>query len=45
MLQLIQDKNNTDQLLKEELDIGNKRNNLQNRQKRLIQAREYLVKF
>ncbi|KAM9454440.1 interferon-induced GTP-binding protein MxA [Clarias gariepinus] len=45
MLQLIQEKNNTDQLLKEDHDIGSKRNNLQNRQKRLMEARDYLVKF
>lgn len=45
MLQLIQDQSNTDQLLKEDYDIGSKRNNLQNRQNRLRQAREYLVKF
>ncbi|KAF5889618.1 interferon-induced GTP-binding protein Mx1 [Clarias magur] len=45
MLQLIQEKDNTDQLLKEDHDIGSKRNNLQNRQKRLMEARNYLVKF
>ncbi|XP_053471503.1 interferon-induced GTP-binding protein MxA [Ictalurus furcatus] len=45
MLQLMQDKNATDQLLKEDHDIGNKRNNLQSRQKRLMEARNYLVKF
>ncbi|KAB5523263.1 hypothetical protein PHYPO_G00150480 [Pangasianodon hypophthalmus] len=45
MLQLIQDKNNAEQLLKEDHDIGSKRNNLQNRQKRLLEARNYLVKF
>ncbi|KAI5616071.1 interferon-induced GTP-binding protein MxA, partial [Silurus asotus] len=45
MLQLMQDKNNTDHLLKEDHDIGSKRTNLQSRQKRLMEARNYLVKF
>lgn len=45
MLQLIQDKNDTDALLREDHDIGSKRNNLQSRQRRLMQARDYLVKF
>ncbi|XP_060754445.1 interferon-induced GTP-binding protein Mx1-like [Neoarius graeffei] len=45
MLQLMQDKSNMDQLLKEDHDIGNKRSNLHSRQKRLKEARNYLVKF
>ncbi|TSK17736.1 Interferon-induced GTP-binding protein Mx1 [Bagarius yarrelli] len=45
MLQLLQDKSSTDQLLKEDHDIGNKRSSLQSRQKRLTEARNYLVKF
>ncbi|XP_060791630.1 interferon-induced GTP-binding protein Mx1-like [Neoarius graeffei] len=45
MLQLIQDKNNMELLLKEDHDIGNKRSNLESRQKRLMKARNYLVKF
>ncbi|XP_027011998.2 interferon-induced GTP-binding protein MxA [Tachysurus fulvidraco] len=45
MLQLLQEKSNTDQLLKEDHDIGSKRNNLQGRLKRLMEARDYLVKF
>ncbi|XP_036419898.1 interferon-induced GTP-binding protein Mx1-like [Colossoma macropomum] len=45
MLQLMQDKDSTDELLKEDYDIGNKRTNLLSRQKRLMQARSYLVKF
>ncbi|GAA6091051.1 interferon-induced GTP-binding protein MxA [Tachysurus ichikawai] len=45
MLQLLQEKSNTDQLLKEDHDIGSKRNNLQSRLKRLMEARKYLVRF
>uniref|UniRef100_A0AAR2IPB2 Interferon-induced GTP-binding protein Mx n=1 Tax=Pygocentrus nattereri TaxID=42514 RepID=A0AAR2IPB2_PYGNA len=45
MLQLMQDKDSTDELLKEDYDIGSKRANLLSRQKRLMQARSYLVKF
>uniref|UniRef100_A0AAR2IVL9 Interferon-induced GTP-binding protein Mx n=1 Tax=Pygocentrus nattereri TaxID=42514 RepID=A0AAR2IVL9_PYGNA len=43
MLQLMQDKDSTDELLKEDYDIGSKRANLLSRQKRLMQARSYLV--
>ncbi|XP_076879385.1 interferon-induced GTP-binding protein Mx3-like [Brachyhypopomus gauderio] len=45
MLQLIQNKDSTDDLLKEDFDIGSKRAALQSRQKRLMQARSYLVEF
>uniref|UniRef100_A0A8B9KF04 Myxovirus (influenza) resistance A n=1 Tax=Astyanax mexicanus TaxID=7994 RepID=A0A8B9KF04_ASTMX len=45
MLQLIQDKDCTETLLKEDHDIGNKRANLLSRQKRLMKAHSYLVKF
>uniref|UniRef100_A0A3P9H9M3 Interferon-induced GTP-binding protein Mx n=1 Tax=Oryzias latipes TaxID=8090 RepID=A0A3P9H9M3_ORYLA len=45
MLQMIQDKENLDFLLKEDFDIGSKRATLQNRLKRLLQARAYLVEF
>uniref|UniRef100_A0A674N6G6 Interferon-induced GTP-binding protein Mx n=1 Tax=Takifugu rubripes TaxID=31033 RepID=A0A674N6G6_TAKRU len=45
MLQLLQDRENTELFLKEDLDVGTKRAALQSRQKRLTQAREYLVKF
>ncbi|TWW61792.1 interferon-induced GTP-binding protein Mx-like [Takifugu flavidus] len=45
MLQLLQDRENTELFLKEDLDVGNKRVGLQSRHKRLTQAREYLVKF
>lgn len=45
MLQLLHDKDNIDELLKEENDISCKQNNLQNCQKRLTEAREYLAKF
>ncbi|KAI4886761.1 hypothetical protein NFI96_027917 [Prochilodus magdalenae] len=45
MLQLMQDKDSTEHLLKEDYDIGNKRANLLSRQKRLMQAHSYLVKF
>ncbi|MBN3312013.1 MX3 protein, partial [Atractosteus spatula] len=45
MLQMLQDKDSVNQLLKEDLDIGNKRSVLQNRLKRLTKARSYLVNF
>ncbi|RVE72746.1 hypothetical protein OJAV_G00044440 [Oryzias javanicus] len=45
MLQTIQDKESSDFLLKEDFDIGTKRTTLQNRLKRLMQARAYLVEF
>ncbi|XP_006639146.2 interferon-induced GTP-binding protein Mx3-like [Lepisosteus oculatus] len=45
MLHMLQDKDSVDQLLKEDLDIGNKRSVLQNRLKRLTKARSYLVNF
>lgn len=45
MLQLLQDKDNTELMLKEDYDIGTKRVALQSRLKRLTQARAYLVKF
>ncbi|XP_069367181.1 interferon-induced GTP-binding protein Mx [Paralichthys olivaceus] len=45
MLQMLQDKENLELLLKEELDIGCKRAALQSRHKRLMKARTYLVKF
>eukprot|EP00064_Thunnus_orientalis_P023614 superscaffoldBa00009114_g23864 len=45
MLQVLQDKENMEFLLKEDLDIGRKRSTLQSRLKRLMQARAYLVEF
>uniref|UniRef100_A0A4W4GWI0 Interferon-induced GTP-binding protein Mx n=1 Tax=Electrophorus electricus TaxID=8005 RepID=A0A4W4GWI0_ELEEL len=42
MLQLMQEKDSTEHLLKEDFDIGSKRAALQSRQKRLMQARGYL---
>ncbi|XP_071349759.1 interferon-induced GTP-binding protein Mx [Trachinotus anak] len=45
MLQMLQDKENVEFLLKEDLDIGNKRAALQSRLKRLMKARAYLVEF
>uniref|UniRef100_A0A4W4GPL5 Interferon-induced GTP-binding protein Mx n=1 Tax=Electrophorus electricus TaxID=8005 RepID=A0A4W4GPL5_ELEEL len=45
MLQLMQEKDSTEHLLKEDFDIGSKRAALQSRQKRLMQARGYLVEF
>ncbi|XP_062866764.1 interferon-induced GTP-binding protein Mx1-like [Trichomycterus rosablanca] len=45
MLHLVQDKNNIEQLLKEDRDIENKRTNLERREKRLKEARSYLFKF
>ncbi|XP_047203749.1 interferon-induced GTP-binding protein Mx-like [Girardinichthys multiradiatus] len=45
MLQMLQDKENVDFLLKEDYDIGSKRAALQSRMKRLTEARSYLVEF
>nr|AAI17639.1 Myxovirus (influenza) resistance A [Danio rerio] len=45
MLQLLQDKDGVDNLLKEDCDIGQKRENLLSRQKRLMKARSLLVTF
>ncbi|KAK2862442.1 hypothetical protein Q5P01_001975 [Channa striata] len=45
MLQMLQDKENVEVLLKEDFDIGSKRAALQSRLKRLMQARAYLVEF
>ncbi|KAL0978539.1 hypothetical protein UPYG_G00171860 [Umbra pygmaea] len=45
MLQMLQDKENVEQLLKEDCDIGHKRAGLQNKLKRLMMARSYLVEF
>ncbi|KAG7229579.1 hypothetical protein INR49_012594 [Caranx melampygus] len=45
MLQMLQDKENVDFLLKEDFDIGNKRAALQSRLNRLMKARAYLVEF
>uniref|UniRef100_A0A3B3TK53 Interferon-induced GTP-binding protein Mx n=1 Tax=Poecilia latipinna TaxID=48699 RepID=A0A3B3TK53_9TELE len=45
MLQMLQDKENVDFLLKEDYDIGNKRDALQSRTKRLMEARRYLAEF
>lgn len=45
LLQLLQDKENTESLLMEDSDVGIKRLSLQSRLKRLTQARAYLVKF
>lgn len=45
ILQLLQDKENVEFLLKEDYDIGNKRAALQSRHKRLMKARAYLLKF
>ncbi|XP_029907834.1 interferon-induced GTP-binding protein Mx [Myripristis murdjan] len=45
MLQMIQDKENMEFLLKEDMDIGVKRSALQSRLKRLMKARSYLVEF
>lgn len=43
MIKLIQDKDNTDELLTEENDITNKRDNLKSRHKRLTEARNRLA--
>ncbi|XP_070693706.1 interferon-induced GTP-binding protein Mx [Pempheris klunzingeri] len=45
MLQVMQDKENSEFLLREDLDIGSKRAALQSRLKRLMKARAYLVEF
>ncbi|KAG5852399.1 hypothetical protein ANANG_G00062000 [Anguilla anguilla] len=45
MLQMLQDKENVELLLKEDYDIGSKRAALQSRLKRLTQARSYLLEF
>lgn len=45
MLQLLQDKEKIESLVKEDCDVGTKRASLQSRLKRLTQARAYLVKF
>ncbi|MEQ2208519.1 hypothetical protein XENOCAPTIV_004096, partial [Xenoophorus captivus] len=45
MLQMLQDKENVDFLLKEDYDTGTKRAALQSRMKRLTEARSYLVEF
>lgn len=45
MLQTLQEKDNIEQLLKEDIDIGSKRAALQNKLKRLMKARSYLVEF
>lgn len=45
MLQMLQDKENVELLLKEDYDIGSKRAGLQSRLKRLLEARAYLVEF
>lgn len=45
MLQVLQDKENMEFLLKEDSDIGSKRAALQNRLTRLMKARAYLVEF
>ncbi|XP_028970056.2 interferon-induced GTP-binding protein Mx3 [Esox lucius] len=45
MLQMMHEKENTEQLLKEDFDIGSKRAGLQSKLKRLLKARNYLVEF
>lgn len=45
MLQMLQDKDNVEFLLKEDYDIGTKRAALQSRHKRLMKARAYLIEF
>ncbi|XP_044023594.1 interferon-induced GTP-binding protein Mx isoform X2 [Siniperca chuatsi] len=45
MMQVLQDKENLEFLLKEDSDIGSKRAALQSRLKRLMKARAYLVEF
>lgn len=45
MLQTLQEKDNIEQLLKEDIDIGSKRAALQSKLKRLMKARSYLVEF
>lgn len=45
MLQLLQDKDGVDDLLKEDFDIGQKRESLLSRQNRLMKARSLLVTY
>ncbi|XP_073722461.1 interferon-induced GTP-binding protein MxA [Misgurnus anguillicaudatus] len=45
MLQLLQEKDAVDDLLKEDYDIGQKRENLLNRKKRLLNAQHLLITF
>ncbi|KAG7463692.1 hypothetical protein MATL_G00179310 [Megalops atlanticus] len=45
MLQMLQDKENVELLLKEDFDIGSKRATLQSRLSRLMKARSYLLEF
>uniref|UniRef100_A0A8C8I387 Uncharacterized protein n=1 Tax=Oncorhynchus tshawytscha TaxID=74940 RepID=A0A8C8I387_ONCTS len=45
MLQTLQEKDQIEQLLKEDIDIGSKRAALQSKLKRLMKARSYLVEF
>ncbi|XP_032369867.1 interferon-induced GTP-binding protein Mx [Etheostoma spectabile] len=45
MLQMLQDRENLEFLLKEDCDIGGQRAALQSRLKRLMKARKYLVEF
>ncbi|XP_048835188.1 interferon-induced GTP-binding protein Mx3-like [Brienomyrus brachyistius] len=45
MIQLLQEKDNEDHLLKEEYDIGTKRNNLVSRLNRLLQAQSRVLTF
>nr|CBN81093.1 Interferon inducible Mx protein [Dicentrarchus labrax] len=45
MLQVLQEKENSEFLLKEDLDIGSKRAAFESRLKRLMKARAYLVEF
>ncbi|XP_051269585.1 interferon-induced GTP-binding protein Mx isoform X6 [Dicentrarchus labrax] len=45
MLQVLQDKENSEFLLKEDFDIGSKRAALESRLKRLMKAHAYLVEF
>lgn len=45
MLQLLQDKDGVENLLKEDCDIGQKRENLLSRQKRLMKAQNLLATY
>ena len=45
MLQMLQEKDNIEQLLKEDIDIASKRAALQSKLKRLMKAHNYLVEF
>ncbi|XP_043098326.1 interferon-induced GTP-binding protein MxB-like [Puntigrus tetrazona] len=45
MLQLLHDREDVDHLLKEDFDIGQKRESLLSRQKRLMKARSLLVTY